>query len=190
LGLGLVHSLVKLHGGSVTAESGGPAKGSRFTVRLPALDLSRPAAGGGHVPSVATEPAPSHERHRILLVDDNIDAAESLGELLLALGHEVAIAYNGPQALIALESFDADVAVLDIGLPVMDGYELAGRIRGDVHRRTTRLVALTGYGQPNDVARSREAGFDEHLVKPVDIDSLIEALEMPSAPLVARSQLC
>ena len=123
-------------------------------------------------------------------MDDNVDAAETLAELLGALGHEVAIAYDGPQALIALESFDADVAVLDVGLPVMDGYELAGHIRGAVRRHRPRLVALTGYGRPDDVKRSREAGFDEHLIKPVDIDALLEALECPEDPARTRIHPC
>jgi len=117
---------------------------------------------------------------RILVVDDNVDAGEILADLLRTLGHEVAIAYDGPQALIALESFDADVAVLDIGLPVMDGYELAGLIRQGARKPVPRLLALTGYGQPEDVARSLAAGFDEHFVKPVSIESLIEVLKRPA----------
>jgi PAS domain S-box-containing protein len=179
LGLGLVHSLVELHGGSVTADSGGPGKGSRFTVRLPALEMTPSVVLALSGPPVATQPVLLTNVRRVLLVDDNADAAEILGELLRTLGHEVAIAYDGPQALIALESFDAEVAVLDIGLPVMDGYELASRIRADFRRRSPRLVAVTGYGQPDDLTRSRKAGFDEHLVKPVGINSLIEAIEGP-----------
>ena len=108
---------------------------------------------------------------RILLVDDNADAITMLRDMLTDLGYQVAVAYDGPQALSALESFQADVAVIDIGLPVIDGYELAGQIRGDGH--VPRLIAMTGYGQPADRVRSRQAGFDEHLVKPVDVAALI-----------------
>ena len=178
LGLALVQSLVKLHGGSVTADSAGAGQGTRFTVRLPALDdvRSSQAARAG-LPPVTAKPAQTSRRRRILLADDNADAAECLAEVLCDMGHEVVVAYDGPQALIALETFDADVAVLDIGLPVMDGYELAGRIRDAGRERTPRLVAVTGYGQPDDLARSRAAGFARHLVKPVDIDCLIEAIE-------------
>jgi PAS domain S-box-containing protein len=190
LGLALVQSLVKLHGGSVTADSGGSGKGSRFTVRLPALDVTPLVAAGATVPPIATQMAQLPRRRRILLVDDNVDAAEMLADLLGTLGHDVAIAYDGPQALIALESFDADVAVLDVGLPVMDGYELAGRIRSAVLRQRPRLVALTGYGRPDDVTRSRAAGFDEHLIKPVDIDALLEALEWPEDPTRTRIHPC
>ena len=190
LGLALVQSLVKLHGGSVTAGSGGSGKGSRFTVRLPALDMTPSVAAGATVPPIATQTEQPPRRRRILLVDDNVDAAEMLAELLRALGQEVAIAYDGPQALIALESFDADVAVLDVGLPVMDGYELAGRIRGAVLRQRPRLVALTGYGRPDDVSRGREAGFDEHLIKPVDIDALLAAFELTEDPARTRIHPC
>jgi PAS domain S-box-containing protein len=190
LGLALVQSLIKLHGGSVTADSRGSGKGSCFTVRLPALDMTHLVAAIAIVPPVATQTAQPPGRRRILVVDDNVDAAETLADLLRALGHEVAIAYDGPQALIALESFDADVAVLDIGLPVMDGYELAGRIRGAAPGRRPRLVALTGYGLPDDVTRGRAAGFDEHLIKPVDIDALLEALELPEDPARTRTYPC
>jgi CheY-like chemotaxis protein len=172
-----------LHGGSVSADSDGPGKGSRFTIRLPAienlLDLTPAVPLGASVALFATQPVPTRRKSRILIVDDNVDAVEALAEVLGTLGYEVVIAYDGPQALIALESFDAEVAILDIGLPVMDGYELAGRIRGAVRGGMPRLVALTGYSQPDDLRRSREAGFDKHLVKPVNIASLTKAIEGP-----------
>jgi CheY-like chemotaxis protein len=119
-------------------------------------------------------------RKRILLVDDNADAIHMLRDMLTDLGYQVAVAYDGPQALSALETFQADVAVIDIGLPVIDGYELAGQIRGDGH--VPRLIAMTGYGQPADRVRSREAGFDEHLVKPVDAAALIAVIHPPEPP--------
>ncbi|HXI57861.1 MAG TPA: ATP-binding protein [Polyangia bacterium] len=182
LGLGLVHSLVKLHEGSVAADSCGPGMGSHFSVRLPALETAPSAPFGVRASLVAVPDISASEGLRILVVDDNVDAGETLADLLRALGYEVAVAYDGPQALIALESFDADVAVLDIGLPIMDGYELAGLIRHADRKRVPRLVALTGYGQPDDIARSRAAGFDRHLVKPVAVDSLVQAIA-PGAPL-------
>ena len=111
---------------------------------------------------------------RILLVDDNADATEMLRDMLTDLGYQVVVAYDGPQALAALEGFRADVAVVDIGLPVMDGYELAGHIREEGHVR--RIIAMTGYGQPADLVRSREAGFDEHLVNPVDVAALVAVI--------------
>jgi CheY-like chemotaxis protein len=118
----------------------------------------------------------SSNRRRILLVDDNADAAELLTELLRGVGHEVSVAHDGPQALIESAGFNPDVAVLDIGLPVMDGYELARRLVATLGRRPF-MIALTGYGQENDRVRAREAGFDEHIVKPVDPERLIEVIE-------------
>ncbi|MEA2697182.1 MAG: hypothetical protein QOI66_1453 [Myxococcales bacterium] len=176
LGLGLVYSLVKLHEGSVIADSCGPGMGSHFTVRLPALETTPSVVVGVRGSLVAVPDLPASGVLRVLVVDDNVDAGETLADLLRTLGHEVAVAYDGPQALIALESFDADVAVLDIGLPIMNGYELAGHIRQAGRKRIPRLVALTGYGQPDDIARSLAAGFDQHLIKPVGVDSLVTAI--------------
>jgi len=113
---------------------------------------------------------------RILLVDDNADAANMLRDMLTDLGYEVVVAYDGPQALLALQHFKADVAVVDIGLRVMDGYELAGQIRTARRHRVPRLIAMTGYGQRGDLMRSREAGFDEHLVKPVAVPALLAVI--------------
>jgi two-component system CheB/CheR fusion protein len=170
LGLALVKSLVALHGGSVSAHSEGPGTGSRFSVRLPLSERPRVAEAGDGARGMPAVGA----YKRILLVDDNTDATELLRDMLTDLGYQVVVAYDGPQALAALERFQADVAVVDIGLPVMDGYELAGRIREEAH--VPRLIAMTGYGQPADLVRSREAGFDEHLVKPVDVASLIAVI--------------
>jgi CheY-like chemotaxis protein len=113
---------------------------------------------------------------RIVVVDDNRDAAESIAEVLRTMGHDVRVANDGPTALEVVEGFDPEVAVLDIGLPVMDGYELARRLRGDRSADDLRLVALTGYGQATDRARSAAAGFDAHLVKPVDVRHLAEVI--------------
>jgi signal transduction histidine kinase/ActR/RegA family two-component response regulator len=177
LGLALVDNLVRMHGGAVSAHSEGPGRGSRFTVRLPAIERTREEAR-----EVAELPAygaalESRQPRRILIVDDNADAAETMAEMLKMLGHTVVVAYDGPQGLLALESFNADVALLDIGLPVMDGYELARRIRDGRAEQPPRLIAMTGYGQAEDRAHSRSAGFDEHLVKPVSIESVIAAIE-------------
>ncbi|HET6957666.1 MAG TPA: chemotaxis protein CheB [Vicinamibacterales bacterium] len=170
LGLALVQSLVSLHGGSVSAHSEGPGKGSCFSVRLPLSESPRIADAGENLQGMPEINA----YQRILLVDDNVDATNMLRDMLTDLGYQVAVAYDGPQALVALETFRPDVAVIDIGLPVMDGYELAGHIRQDGH--VPRLIAMTGYGQPADLARSRQAGFDSHLVKPVDMAALIAVI--------------
>jgi len=113
---------------------------------------------------------------RVLVVDDNVDAAQTLHDFLATLGHEPAIAHDGVAALQLAGSFKPEVAVLDIGLPVMDGYELARRLREQLGRDKLRLIAVTGYGQDSDRARAREAGFDHHLVKPIALDALMPLL--------------
>ncbi|MET0391166.1 MAG: ATP-binding protein [Polyangiales bacterium] len=172
LGLTLVRNLVDMHGGSVEAHSGGKDQGSEFTIRLPALQATAadtPAAAG------EPEPAPSSGA-RVLVVDDNVDAAELLGLLLENRGYETALAHDGPSALQEAARFKPTVAVLDIGLPVMDGYELAAQLRAQCGPDTPRLIALTGYGQAYDHQRSRDAGFYAHLVKPVDSEVLFRAV--------------
>jgi CheY-like chemotaxis protein len=166
LGLAVVKNLVLLHGGTVTARNraGG---GSELTVRLPAAADGVVAARGPATPPRGV-PAVSSARQRILVVDDNEDAAELLSELLRSVGHEVVVAYDGPQALEALRRFHADVALLDLGLPGMDGFELARRIRAR-RNGSVRLIAVTGYGQEHDRAGTRSAGFDVHLTKPVPV---------------------
>lgn len=171
VGLALVRSLTELHGGSVTAHSDGPGLGTEFVVRLPAV-------GRGPEQSRSTPLgtlAPTGTRPRVLLVDDNVDAVALLADALNQLGYSVRTAKDGPRALSEATDFDPEIAVLDIGLPVMDGYELARRLR---ERGATdlRLVALTGYGQEHDAHRARDAGFDVHLVKPVDITALMTAM--------------
>jgi CheY-like chemotaxis protein len=186
LGLSLVRSLVSLHGGAVEAHSDGPGRGSEFVVRLPALPVELVEAD---VPSPTSRAPRPTSRHRILLVDDNTDAAELLTDLLRGIGYEVAVAHDGPDALIEAALFDPDIAILDIGLPVMDGYELARRLVGTV-ARPPFMIALTGYGQENDRARAREAGFHEHMVKPVNPERLIKLIEQAaeSAPSAGREQ--
>ena len=176
LGLALVKSLVGLHGGTVAATSGGPGRGSEFIVRVPALSRAVERAA---VPSPIVQVAGAAGK-RILLVDDNEDARETLGEALRELGHEVELAHDGPSALDKLQAFSAEIAILDLGLPVMDGFELARRISEAEDRARPRLIALTGYGREGDIARTREVGFDVHLVKPVDFGLLTAAL-VPSS---------
>jgi CheY-like chemotaxis protein len=172
IGLTIVRNLVERHGGTVEAESQGLGKGSVFTVRLPAA-IEEPAA----VASSAPEAPVPNAQQRVLLVDDNEDALELLAEVLRNAGHVVTTAKDGPAALKVMKAFHADVAILDIGLPVMDGYELAGRLRAELGKDLPRLIALTGYGQESDRARAKQAGFAEHLTKPVDAARLLRSLE-------------
>ncbi len=185
IGLTLVRSLVEMHGGRVTARSEGPGKGSEFTVRLPASP--EPESDPASAESEAADPgAPAVDpeaerlpRRRILVVDDNRSNATSLGVLLRALGQEVEMAYDGPTALDLIRDRRPDLVLLDIGLPGMDGYEVARRCKGDDELRRILLVAMTGYGKEEDRRRSREAGFSAHLVKPVNLEDLRVLLGQP-----------
>jgi PAS domain S-box-containing protein len=172
IGLTLVKSLVEAHGGSVRAESDGVGKGSRFTVCLPALQ--QPATAQS-VP--AGELARSVRRSRILLVDDNVDAAETLGELLALMGHEVRISFDGQRAIETAAEFYPDIFILDVGLPDMNGYELAHRLRVLAPSAEAPFIALSGYGQEHDRVLSRSAGFHHHLVKPVELERLGQILD-------------
>ncbi|HYO12101.1 MAG TPA: PAS domain S-box protein [Thermoanaerobaculia bacterium] len=168
IGLTLVRSLVERHGGTVAAASEGPGRGSEITVRLPLLpDAARDAPAAAAVP-----PEKRRETVRVLLVEDNEDAAAALAELLRIWGHRVAVVHDGPSALQAARAEQPDVVLLDIGLPGMDGYEVARAFRELPGLEEVTLVALTGYGQDSDRLRSSLAGIDHHLVKPVDPDQL------------------
>jgi PAS domain S-box-containing protein len=174
IGLALVKSLVALHGGQVRAHSGGPGRGSVFEVMLPLL------AGASSAPgelALAQSVAGAAAGKRILVVDDNVDAATTLGELLAALGHELMVRFDGKTALADGPAFAPEVLVLDIGLPDIDGYELARRLRSEPATAGARYLALTGYGQAHDRTLARAAGFDHHFVKPVDIAALQAMLD-------------
>jgi PAS domain S-box-containing protein len=178
IGLGLVKTLVEMHGGSVTADSQGPGTGSEFTVRLPVL-AGKPAEAGGapRPPSPGPEAPAALPRRRVLIVDDNAVAADGLGRLLtLAFGQDVRVVYDGPSALEAAGPFRPEVVLLDLGMAVMDGYEVAVRLRQQPECAGALIVAVSGWGQEEDRRRSREAGFDLHLVKPVSATTVRELL--------------
>ena len=172
IGLTLVKNLVEMHDGTVEARSAGVGQGSEFVVRLPLLSEPLPALP--QQPS-GVKPVATVQR-RILVVDDNRDAAESLAMLLKLSGHEVHTAHDGLEAVEAAAKFQPDVILLDIGLPRLNGYEAARRIREQQRDKGLMLVALTGWGQEEDRRRSEEAGFDAHLVKPVDLAALSKLL--------------
>jgi PAS domain S-box-containing protein len=169
LGLALVKGLVELHGGEVTASSAGVGRGSEFTVRLP-LDLTEP------VTAEHERRSPASVRRRVLVIEDNVDAADSLRELLELDGHAVSVAHDGPDGIAKAHAFRPDLVLCDIGLPGMDGYAVAGAFRADGALRDVHLVALSGYALPEDLRRAAEAGFDDHLAKPPSLDILEDLL--------------
>jgi CheY-like chemotaxis protein len=170
IGLALVKGTVELHGGRVEVESAGPGAGSTFSVRLP-----RAQAPERH-PRQDDDHFGGGDSRRILVVDDNVDAADMMRALLELSGHQVLVAHDGPAALEAAAGFKPHIGLLDIGLPTMDGYELARRIRAEPATRSMFLVAVTGWGQAEDRQRSREHGFDAHLTKPADPDAVLRLI--------------
>jgi len=174
IGLTLARSLAHLHGGTIEAHSDGLGKGSEFIVRLPALEPA-PAAAGASSERRSRPPAASGLR--VLVTDDVPDSADSMVMLLRLWGHDAQVAYGGQAALEAVASHKPDLVLLDLDLPDISGLEVARRLRADARLRGIRLVALTGYGQREDRRRTQEAGFDEHLVKPVDPKELKKLLE-------------
>ena len=173
IGLALVRRLVEMHDGTVTAQSDGPGKGTEFIVRLPLLATQvAPVVER----STGSRVIPTMESHRILVADDNYDAAESLATLLELRGHQVRMAHDGVEALAIAKTFKPHVVLLDLGMPKMDGYETARQMRRRPGGKRVRLVALTGWGQHQDRQRTTEAGFDAHLVKPVTDIDLFHAL--------------
>jgi CheY-like chemotaxis protein len=183
IGLTLVKTLIEMHGGTVQVHSGGLGRGSEFVVRLPVLaETARPLP----------EPTPAEEAppvsRRVLIVDDNEDGAESLALLLQLGGHETHKAHDGVAAIQAAERLRPDAVLLDIGLPVLNGYEVCSRIRKEPWGKDLVLVALTGWGQEEDRHKSQAAGFDAHMVKPVDHDVLLKLLASLSCIRDGRSQ--
>ena len=169
IGLSLVRRFVELHGGTVAAHSEGPDRGSEFVVKLPitaAPASDSPRSTGATLERIAAA------RKRVLIVDDNADGADSLGRLLTFLGHETAMVYDGQAALDRADAFAADVVLLDLGMPGLDGFEICRRLRAGDSSHRPRIVAMTGWGREEDRARTAAAGFDGHLVKPVDLAML------------------
>jgi signal transduction histidine kinase/ActR/RegA family two-component response regulator len=174
IGLTVVKALVELHGGTVSAKSEGLGRGSEFAIRIP---LASPAlAASVPTPASASGPIDTDTKLRVLVVDDNVDAASMLGESIRALGCSARVAHDAPSALAAAAEFSPNLLFVDIGLPGTNGYELIGPLRA-IGPAAKRIVALTGYGQEEDYRRSSEAGFDEHIVKPMSLDTLRGVLE-------------
>jgi CheY-like chemotaxis protein len=188
VGLTLAKQLIELHGGRITVRSAGLGRGSEFAVWLPRGDLSASAPS-----ATSTAPLPANgARHRILVADDNVDFATSLSQLLETMGHEVTVTHDGASALVIAGTLRPQFSFLDIGMPGLNGYELARRLRQHEETRDTVLVAVTGWGQDKDRQRARNAGFDHHLVKPVDVNQLQQVLNRsadelrpPPAPAAA-----
>jgi CheY-like chemotaxis protein len=166
LGLALVKGLVALHGGEVAASSQGAGRGTEFVVTLPL------APGRAEAPRDASHDAAAARARRVLVIDDNRDAAESLAELVSLFGHTARVAYDALDGLASAKADLPDVVLCDIGLPGMDGYEFARQFRATASQHGIRLVAVSGYAQPEDVARALEAGFDAHVAKPPDPEQL------------------
>ncbi len=166
LGLALVKELVGLHGGTVGASSAGRGLGSEFVVRLPAFDVANVQ------PSRANVPRRRARRLRIVIIEDNVDAGEGLQDVLKFLGHEVAVARDGDEGVAAVREFQPDLVLCDLGLPGIDGYEVARRLRADPDTRGVYLVALSGYAERGDVTEASTAGFERHLSKPLSMKSI------------------
>ncbi|HLO93996.1 MAG TPA: ATP-binding protein, partial [Burkholderiaceae bacterium] len=179
IGLALARGLVDLHGGTITADSDGPGHGSRFTVRIPLLHVSQPGPREP-VPASPT-PLPARPLH-VLIADDNEEAAQSLSALLQMQGHRVSCAYDGVQAVAAFRADPADVCLLDIGMPLQDGKEVARAIRALPGGERPVLIAITGWGQEADRREAIAAGFDHHLTKPVDPEHVLRLISASTPP--------
>jgi len=169
IGLTLVKRLTEMHGGSIEVKSKGEGQGSEFILRLPIV--SSPSSVVEHAPTIDAS-----AKRRILIVDDNRDSADSLSMLLELAGNEIYTAHDGVEAVAAIEKHRPEVVLLDIGLPKLDGHEVCRRVREQPWGKDIVVIALTGWGQEDDRRRSEEAGFNGHLVKPVDYDKLLELL--------------
>jgi len=174
IGLTLARQIVEMHGGTIQASSEGLGRGSRFVVRLPESGAPLVASPGHHV---AQNSRSGHAGMKILIADDNKDAADSIGMLLRMNGHDVRVVYNGLDAVATANSMQPDAIVLDIGMPKLNGFDVARQIRRQAWAGRAVLVALSGWGQPDDRLRSQQAGFDQHLIKPVEPDALESILQ-------------
>jgi len=184
IGLSLARGLVDMHGGRISAHSPGPGRGSEFVVHLP---LARTAAAASGATTMAGGVEASVATCRVLVADDLRDSADSLGLLIELMGHTVEIAYDGEEALRAAERFRPDIVLLDLGMPKLDGFEVSRRIRAAPWSESVRLVAQSGWGQEEDRRRTAEAGFDHHLVKPIDpaaLEALMQTLASAARPIV------
>lgn len=169
VGLALVKRVIELHGGTVTALSDGPGRGSEFRVMLP--------VGGAATGPVDAKPSSrTARRHKVLIAEDGKDAADSMAMLLTIMGHDVKVAYDGEEAVTMAGEFRPAAIIMDVGMPKLNGYDAARRIRGEVWGRHVHLIALTGWGQADDRRRSKDAGFDQHFTKPVDLAELEKVL--------------
>jgi CheY-like chemotaxis protein len=179
IGLTVAKTLVEMHAGEIVAFSAGRGCGSEFTVRLPAAKAPTKALTTPRAPSEIRREYSRANGSRILVVDDNVDTAKTLAKLLSLAGHEVRTAYNGPDGLEIARSFSPEFVMLDIGLPGMDGYEVAANLRAEPCGQNSTIVAISGYGAEEDRHRSGLAGFDHHLVKPVNHEALLGLLKSP-----------
>jgi two-component system, chemotaxis family, CheB/CheR fusion protein len=177
LGLSIARSVVEMHSGTIRAYSGGLGRGSELVIELPAPKARGVSQSGERATAVSS----SLQRLRVLIVDDNEDAAQMLAEVLARSGYDVRFAYDGPAALALVRGFSPDIAVLDLGLPVMDGYELLAQLRLTPGLEALRFIAVTGYGQAEDLLRTEEAGFSIHLVKPISLKQVRDAIEQVRA---------
>jgi CheY-like chemotaxis protein len=177
IGLALARRLVEMHGGELIAASEGVGRGATFTVRLPM------SAAAGAAEALSAPAASRAEALRVLVVDDNADVAETVGWLLDAIGHDFTIVHDGRVVLETAARLQPDVILLDLGLPVMDGYAVCRALRADPRFQKTQIIAQTGWGQDSDREKTAQAGFDSHLVKPVSLDRLETALAEAAARL-------
>ena len=173
IGLALARRVAEMHGGTLVAESDGPGQGSTFTLRLPALASGTPKPANR--PEGGAQPKPNLPTHRVLIVDDNQDSARALARLLERRGQQVRVVHDGLAALAIAQHFEPDVFLLDLGLPGIDGYQLAAELQRSGFGNAL-FVAISGYALPQDLERSRDVGFEYHLAKPVDIERVTEVL--------------
>ena len=180
IGLALARRLIEMHGGAIAAYSDGPGKGTAFVITMPLCqaDATRPSPAAVDVPHVAS---------RVVIIDDNQDAAHTMLMLVEQLGGSARMAHDPVSGLAAVQEFEPDIVFLDIGLPGMDGYEACRRIRQQPSARHVAIVAVTGWGQPQDKQRALDAGFDAHLTKPVDPTALAKVLAALGRPPLDRS---